>query len=172
MSTTRQHSTLIAHDKALEAAGSAIRLVLRVPAPLRPLADQVIRAASYWRAARAVTHHRQRVAVGLPPTLSGAALPRLRPPQPRPPVAAGGEFGARQPRRGSGPNRPRPAAPAEAGAYSSCPESNGGAGFSPYDSYLRLLAAAGGIDAARAERVRTRFDAVRALTWRLLNPKT
>jgi len=46
MSTTRRHATLIAHDKALEAAGAAIRLVLKVPAPLRPLADQVIRAAS------------------------------------------------------------------------------------------------------------------------------
>ena len=46
MSTTRRHATLIAHDKALEAAGAAIRLVLKVPSPLRPLADQVIRAAS------------------------------------------------------------------------------------------------------------------------------
>jgi len=39
------------------------------------------------------------------------------------------------------------------------------------DSHLRLLAAAGAVDAARAERVRTRFDDVRALTWRLLNPR-
>jgi four helix bundle protein len=37
---------LIAHDKALEAAGIAISLVLRVPAPLKSLADQVIRSAS------------------------------------------------------------------------------------------------------------------------------
>ncbi len=37
---------LIAHRKALEAAGIAISLVLRVPAPLKSLADQVIRSAS------------------------------------------------------------------------------------------------------------------------------
>jgi four helix bundle protein len=37
---------LVAHDKALEAAGIAISLVLRVPAPLKSLADQVIRSAS------------------------------------------------------------------------------------------------------------------------------
>ncbi len=37
---------LIAHCKALEAAGIAISLVLRVPAPLKSLADQVIRSAS------------------------------------------------------------------------------------------------------------------------------
>ena len=37
---------LIAHRKALEAAGIAISLVLRVPAPLESLADQVIRSAS------------------------------------------------------------------------------------------------------------------------------
>ncbi len=37
---------LIAHGKALEAAGMAISLVLRVPAPLKSLADQVIRSAS------------------------------------------------------------------------------------------------------------------------------
>ena len=33
-------------DKATEAAGIAISLVTRVPAPLKPIADQVIRAAS------------------------------------------------------------------------------------------------------------------------------
>ena len=37
---------LIAHSKALEAAAIAITLVLRVPAPLKSLADQVIRSAS------------------------------------------------------------------------------------------------------------------------------
>ena len=42
---TRQ-SNLIARETALEAAGMAIQLVLRVPAPLKSLADQVIRAAS------------------------------------------------------------------------------------------------------------------------------
>ena len=37
---------LVAHRKALEAAGIAINLVLRVPAPLKSIADQVIRYAS------------------------------------------------------------------------------------------------------------------------------
>ena len=37
---------LIAHRKALQAAGIAISLVMRVPAPLKSLADQVIRSAS------------------------------------------------------------------------------------------------------------------------------
>ena len=37
---------LIAHSKALEAAAIAIPLVMRVPAPLKCLADQVIRSAS------------------------------------------------------------------------------------------------------------------------------
>jgi four helix bundle protein len=37
---------LTAHRTALEAAGLAMRLVARVPAPFKPLADQVIRAAS------------------------------------------------------------------------------------------------------------------------------
>ena len=37
---------LIAHRKALEAAGIAIGLAMKVPAPLKSLADQVIRSAS------------------------------------------------------------------------------------------------------------------------------
>jgi hypothetical protein len=37
-------SNLIAHRKALEAAGIAMSLVVRVPAPLKCLADQVIRS--------------------------------------------------------------------------------------------------------------------------------
>ena len=37
---------LIAHRKALEAAGITISLVMRVPAPLKSIADQVIRSAS------------------------------------------------------------------------------------------------------------------------------
>ena len=38
-------TTLIAHRKALEAAGIAIALAMEVPAPLKSLANQVIRAA-------------------------------------------------------------------------------------------------------------------------------
>jgi len=39
-------SNFIAHSKAVEAAGIAISAVLKVPAPLKSLADQVIRSAS------------------------------------------------------------------------------------------------------------------------------
>ena len=46
MSHALPENTLIAHSKALEAAGLAIALVIRVPAPLKSLADQVIRSAS------------------------------------------------------------------------------------------------------------------------------
>ena len=37
---------LVAHRKALQAAGLSIELVSRVPSPLKSLADQVIRSAS------------------------------------------------------------------------------------------------------------------------------
>ena len=40
------NTNLIAHTKALEAAGIAIKLVMRVPAPLKSITDQVIRSAS------------------------------------------------------------------------------------------------------------------------------
>ena len=46
MSKPAVHNTLIAHDKALEAAGQSIALALKVPAPLKSIADQVIRAAN------------------------------------------------------------------------------------------------------------------------------
>jgi len=46
MLDTLPHNGLIAHSTALEAAGLALALVRRVPAPFRSLADQVIRAAS------------------------------------------------------------------------------------------------------------------------------
>ncbi len=37
---------LAAHRSALEAAGAAIKLVMRLPAPLKSIGDQVIRSAS------------------------------------------------------------------------------------------------------------------------------
>jgi hypothetical protein len=64
MSDSAAKTRLVAHEKALEAAGIAISCVLRVPAPLKSIADQVVRSASYWRAGRAVTHHRQRAGDG------------------------------------------------------------------------------------------------------------
>ena len=46
MSKAVPNTNLIAHEKALEAAGIAIKLVMRVPAPLKSIADQAIRSAS------------------------------------------------------------------------------------------------------------------------------
>ena len=46
MSKPAVHTTFIAHDKALEAAGESIALVLKVPAPLKSIGDQVVRAAN------------------------------------------------------------------------------------------------------------------------------
>ena len=45
MSNAATNTNLVAHSKALEAAGIAIKLVMRVPAPLKSIADQVIRSA-------------------------------------------------------------------------------------------------------------------------------
>ena len=49
---------LIATERAIEAAAEAISLVKRVPAPLKALADQVIRAASSVPANLAEGHGR------------------------------------------------------------------------------------------------------------------
>ena len=45
MHTTAKRDRLVAHSTALDAAGIALRLALRVPAPLRSLGDQLIRSA-------------------------------------------------------------------------------------------------------------------------------
>jgi len=108
---------LIAHRKALEAAGIAIGLVIRVPAPLKALADQVIRSASsvpanlsegHGRSGRDRMHH-WRI------------------------------------------------------AYGSAKE---------VDTHLRLLSGAGAIDSSQAVAAIQLFDEVRAITWRLLHPKS
>ena len=60
------NSNLTAYRKAIEAAGTAIDLVRRVPSPLKSLADQVIRSATavlanlaegHGRIGRDRTHH-------------------------------------------------------------------------------------------------------------------
>ena len=108
---------LIAHRKALEAAGIAISLVLRVPSPLKSIADQVIRSASsvpanlsegHGRTARDRMHH-WRI------------------------------------------------------AYGSAKE---------VDTHIRLLVHTDAIDSSRAREALKLFDEVRAITWRLLHPKS
>ncbi len=107
---------LIAHSKALQAAGSAIRLVLRIPAPFKPIADQVIRSASSVPANLAEGQGRS--------GRDRAQLWRI--------------------------------------AYGSAKE---------VDTHLRLLAAAGAVDRSEAAIALDGFDEVRAMTWRLLNPR-
>ncbi len=107
---------LAAHRLALEAAGAAIKLVMRLPAPLKPIGDQVIRSASSVPANLAEGHGR-----------SGRdRLHHWRI------------------------------------AYASAKE---------VDSHLRLLAATGAVNRSAAQAALDRFDRVRAMTWRLLNPK-
>ncbi len=58
MSRAINKTNLVAHEKALEAAGMAIKLVMRVPVPLKSIADQVIRSASSVPANLAEGHGR------------------------------------------------------------------------------------------------------------------
>ena len=107
---------LIAHEKALKAAGTAVKLLLRVPGPLKSIADQVIRSASSVPANLAEGHGR------------------------------------------SGRDRMHHWRI----AYASAKE---------VDSHLRLLLNAGVVNVSAAERTIEEFDHVRAMTWRLLNPR-
>ena len=46
MPNSQATNRFIAHDAALEAAAAAIKLVRRIPTPLKSIADQVIRSAA------------------------------------------------------------------------------------------------------------------------------
>jgi four helix bundle protein len=116
VSNVLNNNSLAAHEKALEAAGNAITLVMRVPAPLKSIADQVIRSASSVPANLAEGHGR-------------TGRDRLH-------------FWRI--------------------AYASAKE---------VDSHLRLLVRAGVVVGVKAESTLAIFDEVRAMTWRLLNPK-
>ena len=107
---------LIAHRKALDAAGAAIKLVMRLPALLKPMTDQVLRSASSVPANLAEGHGR------------------------------------------SGRDRQH----FWRIAYASAKE---------VDSHLRLLAATGAVDPAAVKSALDGFDQVRAMIWRLLNPR-
>ena len=117
MSNAATNTNLIAHTKALEAAGFAIKLVMWVPAPLKPIADQVIRSAASVPANLAEGHGR---------------IGRDR------------------------SNHWRI-------AYASAKE---------VDSHLKLLTYAGAINRTAAGDAMIAFDEVRAMTWRLLNPRS
>lgn len=117
MSNAATNSNLVAHSKALEAAGLAIKLVMRVPAPLKSIADQVIRSAASVPANLAEGHGR----VGRDRSNHWRI------------------------------------------AYASAKE---------VESHLRLLAHAGAISRPATRNAMQAFDQVRAMTWRLLNPRS
>ena len=112
-----QGNQLIVYGKAIEAAGEAISLVKRVPAPVKSLADQVIRSASSVPANIAEGHGRT----------GRDRLHHWRI------------------------------------AYGSAKE---------VDCHLRLLVHAGAINSTRVGDSLQLFDQVRAMIWRLLNPRS
>ena len=116
MNNALPKNNLIATEKAIVAAAAAISLVKRVPAPLKSIADQVVRSASsvpanlsegHGRSGRDRIHH-WRI------------------------------------------------------AYASAKE---------VDTHLRLLVAVGAVNTSGTKSSLHLFDEVRAITWRLLNPR-
>jgi four helix bundle protein len=84
MSNAIANTNLVAYTKALDAAGTAIKLVSRVPAPLKSIADQLIRSASsvpanlaegHGRSGRD-RHHHWRIAYASAKEVDGPLLPR------------------------------------------------------------------------------------------------
>jgi four helix bundle protein len=116
MHEQQQPTRFDALEKATAAAGITISLVMRVPAPLKPIADQVIRSAS-----------------SVPANIA----------------------------EGSGRSG-RDRVHYLRIAYGSAKE---------VDTHLRLLVGAGAIDNARAATALQLFDDVRAMIWRLVNPR-
>ena len=117
MSDALPGTNLIAYEKAVTAAGSAISVTRGFPAPLRSLADQLIRSAASVPANLAEGHGR------------------------------------------SGRDRIH----YWRIAFASAKE---------VDCHLRLLVVSGAVDARCAARSIDLFDEVRAMTWRLLYPKS
>ena len=116
MNNALPKNNFIATEKAIVAAAAAISLVTRVPAPLKSIADQVVRSASsvpanlsegHGRSGRDRIHH-WRI------------------------------------------------------AYASAKE---------VDTHLRLLLAVGAVNQSGTKSSLNLFDEVRAITWRLLNPR-
>ena len=85
MSNALMITNLIAHEKALDAAGVAITLAMRVSAPLRSIADQVIRSASSVPAKSSLRLTRPSIRTSLPSIWP--ANPSMRKPSTRWPVS-------------------------------------------------------------------------------------
>jgi len=116
ISAAHPYSSFMALDLALQAAGTAIALVDKVPPKLRSIADQLIRSASSVPANLAEGHGR----------IGRARLNHYRI------------------------------------AYGSAKE---------VDVHLRILALAGAIEGSKADEALELFDRVRAMVWRLVNPR-
>ena len=117
MQHTRNGNRFQVLDKATQAAGLAVSLAMRVPAPLKPIADQVIRSASSVPANLAEGHGR-------------SGRDRLH------------HFRI---------------------AYASAKE---------VDVHLRILCLSHSSPRGNATIALNLFDDVRAMTWRLLNPRS